>query len=58
MQFSYQTVPVSIYVKVRECFAPWRAAALNIHDLLETLRIACRPLQNARARFGLSRILW
>ncbi len=49
MQVSYQTFSESMYVKVGESFAAWRDAASTIDHMVETLRIARRPLQIARA---------
>ena len=49
MQVSYQTFPGSMYIKVGESFAAWRDAASTIDHMVETLRIARRPLQIARA---------
>jgi hypothetical protein len=49
MQLSYRTLSAFVYVKVQECLALLRAAAPNFDCRLESLRIARRPLQFARA---------
>jgi hypothetical protein len=49
MQLSYRTLSGFVYVKVQECLALLRAAASSIDRRPESLRIARRPMQFARA---------